>query len=148
MKRITTHRSQFDLRAIVLGAVAVTAVVTVVSLTPLPLGLGALGALAGGGVTGWTSRTFEGETIDGAVAAVLGGFLAVPVVTVGQYALVTAAGGNGLYAALFVLVRGWGLAFAASLVTVPLSMVAALVAARVRRRSDRFGDALDVRDGL
>lgn len=145
MRSISTKRRQFDTRAVAVGGV-----VTAVGITAGYFLLGSLlwtgiGPVLGGLVTGWISRTFEGEAIDGAVAATLGPFLAPFFAAVVVY--LRTPGLSEAYridAGLWVVLLGLGLALVAGLVTMPIGLATGYVAATVRRRAAFIPDTQEV----
>lgn len=122
MSRVPGRQRSFNLRAVGVGTVSTAAVVGVLVFLPLPRGVAALlAAVVGGVVTGHVSRTAGREFVDGAVAVVLGGV-----------AVVLAA--NGVVAVPSPPLFGVAVAVAVGLITLPVGMISALVAANTSLR--------------
>lgn len=141
---VDVDRRSLDRRAVLAGTVVVGVLIGLVVATPLPRGLVVLGSLVGGAVTGWISRTFEGEALDGAVATLAGTFLApfvvAAVVWTGTAALPAA---QRIDISLGIVLLGLGAALVVGLFTAPLGAFTAYLAATARRRLSFVSDTLE-----
>jgi len=132
MSRVPGRQRSFDPRAVGVGTVSTAAAVGVLVFLPLPRGVAALlAAVVGGVVTGHVSRTAGREFVDGAVAVVLGGVLVV----LAANGVVAALGANPFPVAVpSPPLFGVAVAVAVGLITLPVGMISALVAANVSLR--------------
>lgn len=140
---VDVGRRDLDRRAILLGGVAEMAVMLLPYLLGVWIWVAAVGPFVCGVVAGWSSRSFEHEANDGAVAAFLGAVLTL----VGIAVLIWVRNPGmstdlRLDLILFFLIFG---VFLVGMFGMFLSAIGAIVAwytALVRRRSRRLPDKL------
>jgi hypothetical protein len=135
VKSVTTRSRQFDGRAVAAGTLVTAVGIAVAYTLTFSLQATLVGPVLGGLVTGWFSRSFENEATDAAVATMIGPFLA-PFAYTALFWLQAAGAATTtrLDLGIQIVALGLGLALVAGLLTIPVGLVAGLLAARVRRR--------------